>query len=125
MHHTGFSTYKSPFEDPHLVFHTVPRPTQTMKFPFAHGNNPYIKCDFHSGVTGQSIENCRVFQEKVQDLLGNKLLIFTGTKYLPWSSSDGGIMNSKGFFPVSSLDDEVVATIVDFEKLVAKGLVCV
>lgn len=30
-------------------------------------------------------------------------------------------MTSKGFFPVSSLEDEVVDAIVEFEKLIAKG----
>ena len=43
-----------------------------------------------------------------------------GTKSLPSSTSDVKIMKSKGFLSVSSMEDEVVAAIVEFEKLVAK-----
>lgn len=45
----------------------------------------------------------------------------SGAKFLPSLPSDVGIMKAKGFFSVSSLEDEVVSSIVEFEKLVAEG----
>lgn len=45
----------------------------------------------------------------------------SGTKSLPLLLFDVRIMKVKRFLPVSSLEDEVVAVIIEFEKLVVKG----
>ncbi|XP_058783715.1 uncharacterized protein LOC131658438 [Vicia villosa] len=52
----------------------APRPTQPAKFPFPKEYNPNAKCDFHSGISGHSIEDCNVLKEKVQDLVDKKIL---------------------------------------------------
>lgn len=56
---------------PLLVWKSLlaPKKTQPMKFPFAPGYNRYVKCDFHSGVAGHSIENYRVLQEMFRSCL--------------------------------------------------------
>ena len=53
-----------------------PRPTQPKTSNFPAGYNPNVKCDFHSGVAGHSIEDCKVLKEKVQDLIDKKVLTF-------------------------------------------------
>lgn len=44
----------------------------------------------------------------------------SGTKSLPSLPSDVEFMKAKGFLPVSSLEDEVVAATIEFEKLATK-----
>ncbi|XP_058755096.1 uncharacterized protein LOC131628252 [Vicia villosa] len=54
----------------------APRPTRPAKFPFPKEYNPNVKCDFHDGISGHSIEDCNVLKEKVQDLVDKKILSF-------------------------------------------------
>ncbi|XP_058776649.1 uncharacterized protein LOC131650968 [Vicia villosa] len=54
----------------------APRPTRPAKFPFPKEYNPNVKCDFHDGITGHSIEDCNILKEKVQDLVDKKILCF-------------------------------------------------
>ncbi|XP_058726198.1 uncharacterized protein LOC131597523 [Vicia villosa] len=52
----------------------APRPTRPAKFPYPKEYNPNVKCDFHDGISGHSIEDCNVLKEKVQDLVDKKIL---------------------------------------------------
>ena len=63
---------------PYLVYSKAiePRPTQPKTSNFLAGYNPNVKCDFHSGVVGHSIEDRKVLKEKVQDLIDKKVLTF-------------------------------------------------
>ncbi|XP_058746077.1 uncharacterized protein LOC131618948 [Vicia villosa] len=54
----------------------APRPTRPAKFPFPKEYNPNVKCDFHDGIAGHSIEDCNILKEKVQDLVDKKMLSF-------------------------------------------------
>lgn len=49
-----------------------------MKFPFPPWYNPYIKCEFHDGVVGHSIEEYKVFQEEVEHMINKGQLTFDG-----------------------------------------------
>ncbi|XP_058733802.1 uncharacterized protein LOC131605471 [Vicia villosa] len=61
----------------------APRPTRPAKFPFPKEYNPNVKCDFHSGISGHSIEDCNVLKEKVQDLVDKKILSFKDIGPMP------------------------------------------
>ncbi|XP_058764639.1 uncharacterized protein LOC131638108 [Vicia villosa] len=61
----------------------APRPTRTAKFPFPKEYNPNVKCDFHDGISGHSIEDCNVLKEKVQDLVDKKILSFKDIGPMP------------------------------------------
>lgn len=54
----------------------TPRDTRPMKFPFSTWYNPYAMCEFHGEAGGHSIEECKVFKEKVQEMIENGLLAF-------------------------------------------------
>ncbi|XP_058726476.1 uncharacterized protein LOC131597828 [Vicia villosa] len=60
-----------------------PRPTRPAKFPFPKEYNPNVKCDFHDGISGHSIEDCNVLKEKVQDLVDKKILSFKDIGPMP------------------------------------------
>jgi hypothetical protein len=38
--------------------------------------DPKAKCDFHLGAEGHTIDNCKAFKRKVQELVDQKLLTF-------------------------------------------------
>ncbi|XP_058766882.1 uncharacterized protein LOC131640501 [Vicia villosa] len=61
----------------------APRPTRLAKFPFPKEYNPNAKCDFHSGISGHSIEDCNILKEKVQDLVDKKILCFKDVGHMP------------------------------------------
>ncbi|XP_058775731.1 uncharacterized protein LOC131650007 [Vicia villosa] len=61
----------------------APRPTRPAKFPFPKEYNPNVKCDFHDGISGHSIEDCNVLKEKVQDLVDKKILSFKDIGPMP------------------------------------------
>ncbi|XP_058774324.1 uncharacterized protein LOC131648596 [Vicia villosa] len=61
----------------------APRPTRPAKFPFPKEYNPNVKCDFHDGISGHSIEDCNVLKEKVQDLVDKKILSFKDISPMP------------------------------------------
>ncbi|KAK2422280.1 hypothetical protein QL285_032826 [Trifolium repens] len=54
----------------------TPRALKPMIAPFPSWYDPKAKCEFHLGAEGHTIENCRSFKRKVQELIGQKLLTF-------------------------------------------------
>lgn len=47
-----------------------------MKFSFPLWYNSDVQCEFHDGVMGHSIEECKVFQEEVKDMIDKGQLTF-------------------------------------------------
>lgn len=54
------------------------RETRPMMFPFPPWYNLDVQCEFHDGVVGHSIEECKVFKEEVQDRINKRQLNFDG-----------------------------------------------
>src|SRR3954468_16656660 len=82
-----FDTIPMPYTElyPVLIQNSLvaPRPTQPAKFPFPKEYDPNVKCDFHSGISGHSIEDCNVLKEIVQDLVDDKILLFKDIGLMP------------------------------------------
>ncbi|KAK2437900.1 hypothetical protein QL285_022735 [Trifolium repens] len=53
----------------------TPRALRPMTVPFPVWYDPKAKCEFHLGAEGHTIDNCRAFKHKVQELMDQKLLI--------------------------------------------------
>lgn len=49
-----------------------------MKFLFPPWHNPDVQCEFHDGVAGHSIEECKVFKEEVQHMINKGQLTSDG-----------------------------------------------
>ncbi|XP_058756795.1 uncharacterized protein LOC131630014 [Vicia villosa] len=45
--------------------------------PYPVKFDPNIRCGYHAGAPGHSIEDCKPFRDKVQDLLDSKAIVFT------------------------------------------------
>ncbi|KAK2418987.1 hypothetical protein QL285_041133 [Trifolium repens] len=54
----------------------TPRALRPMTVPFPVWYDTKAKCAYHSGAEGHTIDNCRAFKHKVQELVDQKLLIF-------------------------------------------------
>ncbi|KAK2368225.1 hypothetical protein QL285_081434 [Trifolium repens] len=54
----------------------TPRTLKPMIAPFPNWYDPKAKCEFHLGAEGHTIDNCKAFKYKVQELFDQKLLIF-------------------------------------------------
>ncbi|KAK2398213.1 hypothetical protein QL285_048178 [Trifolium repens] len=63
---------------PYLVHNGMVTPValRTMTPPFPAWYDPKVKCAYHADAEGHSTENCRVFKNKVQELIDKKLLSF-------------------------------------------------
>ncbi|KAK2396120.1 hypothetical protein QL285_057793 [Trifolium repens] len=63
---------------PHLVHNgmVVPIASLPRNPPFPAWYDPEAKCAYHADVEGHTIENCKAFKHKVQELLDQKLLTF-------------------------------------------------
>ncbi|PNX54459.1 gag-pol polyprotein, partial [Trifolium pratense] len=53
-----------------------PRPLPPIKQPYSPGFDINVRCDYHAGSPGHSVEDCRAFKYKVQELIDRKLLSF-------------------------------------------------
>ncbi|KAK2372964.1 hypothetical protein QL285_074036 [Trifolium repens] len=53
----------------------TPRALKPMIAPFPNWYDPKAKCEFHLGAEGHTIDNCKAFKYKVQELFDQKLLI--------------------------------------------------
>ncbi|KAK2428833.1 hypothetical protein QL285_027320 [Trifolium repens] len=62
----------------YLVYNgmVTPRALKPMIAPLPAWYDPKAKCEFHLGAEGHTIENCRSFKRKVQELIDQKLLTF-------------------------------------------------
>lgn len=49
-------------------------------YPFGPHHNPNLSCSFHAGYIGNTIEDCFVFKNRVQDLINQNILSFTEEK---------------------------------------------
>ncbi|KAK2361095.1 hypothetical protein QL285_086292 [Trifolium repens] len=56
----------------------TPRAFKPMFAPFPNWYDPKAKCEFHLGAEGHTIDNCKAFKRKVQELVDQKLLTFKG-----------------------------------------------
>jgi hypothetical protein len=56
----------------------TPRALKPMIAPFPNWFDPKAKCEFHLGAEGHTIDNCKAFKRKVQELVDQKLLTFKG-----------------------------------------------
>ncbi|XP_058763419.1 uncharacterized protein LOC131636845 [Vicia villosa] len=45
--------------------------------PYPGKFDPNVRCGYHAGAPGHSIEDCKPFRDKVQDLLDSKTIVFT------------------------------------------------
>ncbi|KAK2367802.1 hypothetical protein QL285_081053 [Trifolium repens] len=54
----------------------TPRALRPMTVPFPVWYDTKAKCAYHSGAEGHTIDNCRDFKHKVQELIDQKLLTF-------------------------------------------------
>ncbi|KAK2436037.1 hypothetical protein QL285_021053 [Trifolium repens] len=54
----------------------IPRALRPMTAPFPVWYDTKAKCEYHAGTEGNSIDGCRDFKKKVQELIDQKLLIF-------------------------------------------------
>ncbi|XP_058726154.1 uncharacterized protein LOC131597474 [Vicia villosa] len=45
--------------------------------PYPVKFDPNVRCGYHAGAPGHSIEDCKPFRDKVQDLLDSKTIVFT------------------------------------------------
>ncbi|KAK2410818.1 hypothetical protein QL285_046160 [Trifolium repens] len=54
----------------------TPRALRPMTVPFPVWYDIKAKCAYHSGAEGHTIDNCRAFKHKVQELIDQKLLTF-------------------------------------------------
>ncbi|XP_058777099.1 uncharacterized protein LOC131651455 [Vicia villosa] len=45
--------------------------------PYPLKFDPNVRCGYHAGAPGHSIEDCKPFRDKVQDLLDSKTIVFT------------------------------------------------
>jgi hypothetical protein len=45
--------------------------------PYPPGYDANAHCEYHMGAPGHTIENCKAFKHKVQDLVDSKALTFT------------------------------------------------
>ncbi|KAK2421636.1 hypothetical protein QL285_032245 [Trifolium repens] len=54
----------------------TPRALKPMIAPFPNWFDPKAKCEFHLGAEGHTIDNCKAFKRKVQELVDQKLLTF-------------------------------------------------
>ncbi|KAK2451563.1 hypothetical protein QL285_010606 [Trifolium repens] len=63
---------------PYLVHNRMvtPRALKPMTAPFPAWYNSEAKCEFHEGAEGHTVDNCRAFKNKVQELIDKKLLSF-------------------------------------------------
>ncbi|KAK2416314.1 hypothetical protein QL285_038715 [Trifolium repens] len=52
------------------------RALKPMIAPFPNWYDPKEKCEFHLGAEGHTIDNCKAFKHKVQELMDQKLLTF-------------------------------------------------
>lgn len=66
----------------------APSDSKSMEFLFPPWYNSNVQCEFHDGVVGNSIEDCKVFQEKVKHMINKRKLSFDGLNMvngpLPW-----------------------------------------
>ncbi|KAK2450272.1 hypothetical protein QL285_009400 [Trifolium repens] len=56
----------------------TPRALKPMIAPLPVWYDPKAKCEFHLGAEGHTIDNCKAFKLKVQELVDKKLLTFKG-----------------------------------------------
>jgi hypothetical protein len=56
----------------------TPRALKPMIAPFPAWYDPKAKCEFHLGAEGHTIDKCKAFKYKVQELVDQKLLTFKG-----------------------------------------------
>ncbi|KAK2382498.1 hypothetical protein QL285_070028 [Trifolium repens] len=56
----------------------TPRAFKPMFAPFPNWYDPKAKCEFHLGAEGHTIDNCKAFKRKVQELIDQKRLTFKG-----------------------------------------------
>ncbi|KAK2448848.1 hypothetical protein QL285_008095 [Trifolium repens] len=54
----------------------TPRALKPMFAPFPNWYDPKAKCEFYLGAEGHTIDNCKAFKHKVQELIDQKLLTF-------------------------------------------------
>ncbi|KAK2427441.1 hypothetical protein QL285_026023 [Trifolium repens] len=54
----------------------TPRALKPMIAPFPAWYDPKAKCEFHLGAEGHTIDKCKAFKYKVQELIDQKLLTF-------------------------------------------------
>ncbi|KAK2456532.1 hypothetical protein QL285_003892 [Trifolium repens] len=54
----------------------TPRALKPMIVPFPAWYDPKVKCEFHLGAEGHTIDKCKAFKYKVQELIDQKLLTF-------------------------------------------------
>lgn len=54
----------------------TPSETRSIKFPFPPWHDPSVQCEFHDGIVGHSIKECKFFKEEVQDPIDNKYLTY-------------------------------------------------
>ena len=52
------------------------REAKAPPIPLSPGYDMNANCEYHSGTLGHSIENCNVFNHKVQDLIDSKAISF-------------------------------------------------
>ncbi|CAL5185339.1 unnamed protein product [Lathyrus oleraceus] len=52
------------------------REAKVPPIPLSPGYDMNANCEYHSGTLGHSIENCNVFNHKVQDLIDSKAILF-------------------------------------------------
>ncbi|KAK2364783.1 hypothetical protein QL285_089617 [Trifolium repens] len=63
---------------PHLLYKGLVqlKPLDPVSPPYPPGFDENVRCDYHNGSPGHSVENCRAFKHKVQELIDQKLLTF-------------------------------------------------
>ena len=44
-------------------------PPKPKRLPYPRGSDVNATCEYHGGVGGHSVENCKAFKNKVQDLI--------------------------------------------------------
>jgi hypothetical protein len=75
-----FDPIPVPYRDllPYLIHSKMvtPRTLKPMVAPFLAWYKQGSKCEYHSGAEGHTIENCKAFMYKVQDLIDQKWLTF-------------------------------------------------
>jgi hypothetical protein len=84
---------------PYLIHSKMvtPRVLKPITAPFPAWYKQGDTCDFHSGIEGHSIENCKAFKHEVQKLIDQKLLSFKeagpNVKGNPLPNHSGGGIN--------------------------------
>jgi hypothetical protein len=97
-----FDLIPVPYGDllPYLVHSKMvtPRTLKPMTTPFPSWYKQGATCEFHSGAEGHTIENCKAFKYKVQELIDQKLLTFKevgpNVKGNPLPSHSGANVNN-------------------------------